>query len=111
MEGEPVEVDGLLAGLAAAGPALEDRLEQAGLLEGGSGRPRVIWVLPLQGQEPVRGGDQRGVVIPPEPGAAFVVVEAELAFELLVVELDLPAQPASRASRSGWVSAGRLEIQ
>ena len=50
-----------------------------GLPEGGSGRPLVIWVLPLQGQEPVDGGDQRGVVIPAQPGAAFVVVQAELA--------------------------------
>jgi hypothetical protein len=35
MEGELVEVDGLLAGLAAPCPALEDRLQQPhGLLEG-----------------------------------------------------------------------------
>ena len=27
--------------------------------------PLVIWAQPLQGQEPVGGGDQRGVVIPP----------------------------------------------
>ena len=47
----------------------------------------------LQGEEAVRGGDERGVVIPAKPGAALVVVEAELALELLVVELDLPAQP------------------
>jgi hypothetical protein len=32
------------------------------------------------------------VVIPAQPGAAFVVVKAELAFELLIVEFDLPAQ-------------------
>ena len=38
------------------------------------------------------GGDQRGVVIPAQPGAAFVVVQAELAFDLLVVEFDLPTQ-------------------
>jgi hypothetical protein len=37
VEWELVEVDGLLAGLAAAGPALEDRLQQPhGLLEGES---------------------------------------------------------------------------
>jgi hypothetical protein len=41
----------------------------------------------------VRGGHERGVVIPAELGAAFVVVEAEFAFELFVVEFDLPAQP------------------
>jgi hypothetical protein len=35
MERKLVEVDGLLAGLTAAGPALEDRLQQPdGLLEG-----------------------------------------------------------------------------
>ena len=45
----------------------------------------------LECEEAVRGGHQCGVVIPAEPGAAFVVVEAELAFELLVVELHLPA--------------------
>ena len=49
-------------------------------------------MLALQGQESVYGGHQRGVVIPTEPRAAFVVIEAKLAFELLVVELDLPAQ-------------------
>ena len=48
-------------------------------------------VEPLEREEPVRGGDQCGVVIPAEPGAAFVVVKAELAFELFVVELHLPA--------------------
>ena len=35
MEWELVEVDGLLAGLTAAGPALEDRLQEPdGLLQG-----------------------------------------------------------------------------
>ena len=38
-------------------------------------------------------GDQGGVVVPACPGAAFVVVEAELAFQLFVVEFDLPAHP------------------
>jgi hypothetical protein len=61
------ELYGLVAGSAAAGPALEQRLEQ---LDGPAevlGRPLVIWVLPLQGQEAVRGGHERGVVVPPEP--------------------------------------------
>jgi hypothetical protein len=35
-----------------------------------------------------------GVVVPADPGAAFVVVEAELALQLFVVELDLPAEPS-----------------
>ena len=41
----------------------------------------------------MRGGDERGVVIPAEVGASFVVIEPELAFELAVVELDHPPQP------------------
>jgi len=49
----------------------------------------------------VRGGDQRGVVIPPEPGAAFVVIKAELAFELSVVELDFPTQPREPREPAG----------
>ena len=49
----------------------------------------------------MRGGDQRGVVIPPQPGAAFVVVQAELAFELSVVELDLPTQPREPGEPAG----------
>ena len=61
----------------------------------------MIWVLPLQGQEPVRGGHQRGVVIPPEPGASFVVVQAEFAFELLVVEFDLPSHPGEAGESFG----------
>ena len=38
------------------------------------------------------------------------MIEAELAFELAVVEFDHPSQPASWASRCGLVRAGRLEI-
>ena len=59
----------------------------------------------------MRGRDQRGVVIPAEPGAAFVVIEAELAFELAVVELDLPAQPGEAGEPLGLGAGGRLEIQ
>jgi len=32
VKGEPVEIDWVLAGLAAAGPALEERLEQENCL-------------------------------------------------------------------------------
>jgi hypothetical protein len=71
----------------------------------------VIWVGPFQGQKAVGGGDHGAVVVKADITAAFVVVEAELALELAVVELDPPAQPASRASRSGSVSAARLLIQ
>jgi hypothetical protein len=39
-----------------------------------SGRPPVKRVQPLESEKAVGGCDQRGVVIPPEPGAAFVVV-------------------------------------
>jgi len=39
VKGEPVEIDGVLARLAAAGPALEERLEQEDCLrEGQAGR-------------------------------------------------------------------------
>jgi hypothetical protein len=40
----------------------------------------------------VSGGDERAVVVKAWVAAAFVVIEAELALELLVVELDHPAQ-------------------
>jgi hypothetical protein len=56
----------------------------------------------------VGGGDQRGVVIPAEPGAAFVVVEAELAFELLVVELDLPAHAGEPGEPFGLGVGGEV---
>ena len=52
------------------------------------------------------GGHHRGVVIPAKPGAAFVVVQAELALELLVVDSIFQRIRASLASRSGSVSAG-----
>ena len=68
----------------------------------------MIWVLPLQGQEPVDGGDQGGVVIPAEPGAAFVVVQAELAFELFVVELDLPPQSGQAGKPLGLGVGGEV---
>src|SRR5262249_4025857 len=44
------------------------------------------------GEEGLRAGDECGVVVEAGVAAAFVVVESELAFELPVVELDLPAQ-------------------
>ena len=65
-------------------------------------------VEPLEREEAVGGGDQRGVVIPAEPGAAFVVVQAELAFELLVVELDLPAQPREPGEPLGLGVGGEV---
>ena len=54
------------------------------------------------------GGDQSGVVIPAQPGAAFVVVQAELAFELLVVELDLPAQAGEPGEPFGFGVGGEV---
>ena len=68
----------------------------------------MIWVLPLQGHEPVRGGHERGVVIPAEPGAAFVVIEPEFAFELFVVELDLPPQPGEAGELLGLGVGGEV---
>ena len=41
----------------------------------------------------MRAGDERAVVVKAAVAAALVVVEAELALELAVVELDRPAQP------------------
>src|SRR6266508_2554832 len=58
-----------------------------------SGRPPGFWVEPFEREEGVRAGDERAVVVEAGVASAFVVVEAELAFELAVVELDRPAQP------------------
>ena len=68
----------------------------------------MIWVLPLQGQEAVCGGDERGVVMPAEVGASLVVVQAELALELFVVELDLPAQPGEARELLGLGLLGEV---
>jgi hypothetical protein len=65
-------------------------------------------VEPLECEEPVGGGDQRGVVIPAQPGAAFVVVQAELALELLVVEFDLPAQASEPREPFGCGVGGEV---
>ena len=54
------------------------------------------------------GGDEGGVVVPADPGAAFVVVEAELALQLLVVELDLPAQPGEAGEPFGLGVGGQV---
>ena len=59
-----------------------------GWWQGVSGRPWGFWVEPLQGEEGVGAGDERCVVVEAGAAAAFVVVEAELAFELAVVELN-----------------------
>ena len=62
----------------------------------------------LEREEPVGGGDQSGVVIPAQPGAAFVVVQAELAFELLVVEFDPPAQAGEPGEPLGCGVGGEV---
>ena len=54
------------------------------------------------------GGDKSGVVIPTQPGAAFVVVQAELAFELLVVEFDPPAQAGEPSEPLGFRLGGEV---
>ena len=93
--------------VAAAGPALEERLqEQHGLRECQAGRC-IKGSQTLEGEEPIGGGDQSGVVIPAQPGASFIVVEPELAFELPVIELDLPAQPRQASQPLGlWCQRG-----
>ena len=53
-------------------------------------------------------GDEGGVVVPADPAAAFVVVEAELAFELFVVEFDLPAQPCEAGEPFGRRVGGEV---
>jgi len=73
-----------------------------------SGRPLGFWVESLQGEEGVRGGDQRGVVVPAQVGAPLVVIEAELALELAVVELDLPAQPGQARELGGIGVRGQV---
>jgi hypothetical protein len=75
---------------------------------GGSGRPLGFWVKALQGEEAVGGGNECGVVVPAEPGAALVVVEAELALELFVVQLDLPAQPREPGELPGLGGSGQV---
>ena len=76
-----------------------------------SGRPRGFWVEAFLGEEGVGAGDERGVVVEAGVAAAFVVVEAEFAFELAVVELDRPAQPGEPGEPLWRVSSGRLESQ
>lgn len=89
------------AGGAAAGPALKDGLQQQHRL--GSVRPAAgDLVCPFQGQEAVGGGDEGAVVVEPKVAAAFVVVQAEFALELLVVELDHPGQPGEAREALGF---------
>ena len=73
-----------------------------------SARPLAKRAQPLKGEEAVRRSDQRGVVVPSEPGAAFVVVEPELAFELFVVELHLPAQACQACEPLGTGVGGQV---
>jgi hypothetical protein len=55
----------------------------------GSGRRRRFWASqPLQGEEAVRDRDQRDVVVPARPAAAFEMVQPKGTLELAVVLLD-----------------------
>src|SRR6266571_5355764 len=56
----------------------------------------------------MRRGDERGVVVPAQVGAPLVVVEPELALQLLVVELDLPAQPGQAREPLWLFAAGQV---
>src|SRR2546430_17348153 len=72
-----------------------NRRSAAGVRAGsrtGSGRRMRFWVEPFEGEEAVRDGDERDVMMPALVGAAFEVVESEPVFELAVVVLDPPAQ-------------------
>src|SRR5271157_2416991 len=46
---------------------------------------------PFQGQEGMRQHDQRDMMMPPVPMAAFVVIQAQLFLQLLIILFDLPA--------------------
>src|SRR5438552_15928335 len=56
----------------------------------------------------MRRGDERGVVVPAQVRAALVLVEPDLALELLVVELDLPAQPGQAREPLWLFVAGQV---
>src|ERR1700733_14552338 len=62
----------------------------------------------FESQEAVRGSHERGAVIPAQPRATFVVVQAELSFELAVVELDLPAQARQPREAPGRGGGGQV---
>jgi len=49
--------------------------------------------------------------MPAEIGASFVVVKAQLAFELAVVKLDHPAQAGEAGQALGRGVGGQVEIQ
>jgi hypothetical protein len=52
--------------------------------------------------------DQPCVVVPAKPRAALVVTEVGLSHELLVVELDLPAQPSQAREAVGLGVLGQV---
>jgi hypothetical protein len=56
----------------------------------------------------VGAGDERAVVVEAGVASAFVVVEAELTFELAVVELDRPAQPGEPGKPLGRRVGGEV---
>jgi hypothetical protein len=56
----------------------------------------------------VGAGDERAVVVEACVASAFVVVEAEFAFELPVVELDRPAQPGEPREPLGFAVGGQV---
>ena len=74
----------------------------------GSGRPRgettACWSLraashpeggkgsPLGDQEAVGGDAQRGVVVKTSPASPFIVAEADLLLQVLIITLDTPPQ-------------------
>ena len=45
----------------------------------------------FQSEEGMRDHDHRHMMVPPLPVAAFVVIQAEFFFELVIILLDLPA--------------------
>ncbi len=65
------------------------------------GRPRAIWVGPLQCEEAVGGRHQRAMVMKVAVAATLVGVKRELALALLVVQSDQPRQPREARERLG----------
>ena len=57
------------------------------------------------------GGDEGGVVVPAEPGAAFEVVEAEAGFEFAVVVFDAPADFRQAHEFVDGCVGGRVDSQ
>src|SRR5665811_1516068 len=96
-----VEVDRLVTGSAAAVPNSAEGAAAAAPPAAASGRPPGLWGEPLQGEEGMGAGDQSTVMMETLIAPALVVIQAEFALQLSVVELDHPAQPGQAGEAFG----------